>query len=182
MIFPYKSIYSGFTLIELMVAITLITILAIGITNIDLSSYSQKQEWEIENNKIISLYETLRNNALFGKWIDTNTTASDAWKLTVQTTPYQVSAWYSQSGSWLKYEGISQKPLFTIDTLSCHNIDSSLIEDSPSQIDIIFRADRVSLDGCTANSSQKLQIHTSYSWKFKKVLEVHTISSLIEIK
>jgi len=62
-----KNIFRAFTLPELLVAIAVISVLALGISQFNFNRLSQKQQIEIEVVKLISLIEDVRNNALIGR-------------------------------------------------------------------------------------------------------------------
>jgi len=64
-----KNHKAAFTLAELLVTISIITILALGISNVNFARLSQNQQVSIEAIKISNLIEEARNNALIGKGI-----------------------------------------------------------------------------------------------------------------
>lgn len=181
MFFWIKSQKSGFTLIELLVGITIITIIIVWATSNDWKSYSQNQELEIQNNKIINSFESIRNNALFWRGINNTNDQADAWKISITNNPDSVETFYRQWAIWNSVENINFKTSFLIEDLSCSNITNLSTDSWLSQVDIIFTEEVLSLSGCTTSGQQKLEIESSFQG-FNKKLEINTINSLIEYK
>ncbi|MCH2189067.1 prepilin-type N-terminal cleavage/methylation domain-containing protein, partial [Candidatus Gracilibacteria bacterium] len=69
MIFLTKGKKTGFTLVEILVAISVLAIIILGVSNIQLKSISDGQRVESFAYRIVNHYELIRNNALIGKGI-----------------------------------------------------------------------------------------------------------------
>jgi len=72
---------NAFTLIELMVWISILWILAFWATSINLDRLSSKQELEIFTNNITTNFESVRNYSLSWKWIWINLDVPSKWKI-----------------------------------------------------------------------------------------------------
>jgi len=79
----------AFTLTELLVWITIISVLIVWVTKIDFNRLSQKQRLEIFINKVKTNFEITRNNFLSWKWIWANLEVPDSWRIE-----------YSKVNSW----------------------------------------------------------------------------------
>ena len=85
-----KKDYKAFTLIELMVVISIIAILILGSNFLNFRNTSNKQELDIKAIRIASQIEEIRNNSLLWKWI---------WTNLVVPTKYRID--FSNSWSWI---------------------------------------------------------------------------------
>lgn len=99
--FMKKSIKKAFTIIELMLVITIIWIIFVMFSSIDFYNLSDKQRWEILANKITSEIETIRNNALIWRIIDDEIIKS--WKAEISSSWASVKTYYqNDSGNWIE--------------------------------------------------------------------------------
>ena len=71
----------AFSLIELLVAISVIWLLALWTTSIDFNRLNNNQKIEIFTNKIKTNIESVRNKALSWKWIWTDLTVPQKWSI-----------------------------------------------------------------------------------------------------
>lgn len=60
---------SAFTLAEILVIMVIIAIIALWSSTLNFNKMSQKQQLDIEMQKIVNIIEETRNNALLGKSI-----------------------------------------------------------------------------------------------------------------
>jgi len=64
-----KNSKNAFTIIELLIIIALISILVLGVMNINFNRQGDGQKLDMFTNQIYSTIELVRNNALMGRWI-----------------------------------------------------------------------------------------------------------------
>jgi len=81
-----KNKNKAFTLIEILVWITIVSILIIWISNINFNTISEKKRLDRSIIKIVSQIETVRNNSLLGKWIWENLEIPKNYELHIWNT------------------------------------------------------------------------------------------------
>ncbi len=114
-----KDFYlKAFTLIELMVVISIIMIIAIWASNLNLNNLSSIQKLEIFSNSIKTDFESIRNNAMLWKWIWTDFNTPENWSMSF-TAPETIEI---NSDSNL-YKKIRFPEDFTIKQIDCFKLD-----------------------------------------------------------
>lgn len=154
----------AFTLVELLVWITILIIIALSIGNVNFISMSDKQKLESFNNKIISEIESIRNDALIWKWMWNNILAPLSWKI-----DFSKNGWWSIQSSyydwtnWILKENISIPANTNIEEIKCTNYNDSISVDlSWTQVwTIIFEKWTYRLSwNCPPNyTNLKIKIH-----------------------
>lgn len=173
----------AFTLIELLVIIGIIWILVWAWSQINLNSIWDDNRLTIFNNKIISHYETIRNNALLWKWIDSAVWVPDSWKITYSTnSSWTITPAYSSGGSWITYTGgiITSEEFHEIRNIDCLNLSKTSIW-IWTTAEIIINGNDFSLSWDCGWSSRILKFTT----KFKNDttdIHINTINWLIEVQ
>lgn len=161
--------HKWFTLIELMVGITVIGILALGWMRLDFNKISDAQYIRIFTGKIISLYETTRNNMLIGRSIDTAGTTPSIWKIEIPiwsgktlTTSYSTWGVYINYTAWTHVykssEWISKINCYTSAGTNTNTITSGTWI-------ILITKDTISFSGttiCDTISTKKIILETFY--------------------
>ena len=173
----------AFTLVELMVWITLIGILIVWTSNIDFNRLNSKQNLEIFTNNLKNNIEKIRNNSLSGKWILSNSYVPEKWKIEYSTSNSWtiISSTYNWT-DWTKYEENNFLNGYNISKINCLQINKTVDEDiSSSTWTIEFEWSKLKLNWCTNTSSKILEIVVNYRW-YKKILQVNSLNWLIEIK
>ena len=74
----------AFTMIELLVIITIIAIMFFASNNLIFTKTQDSKKLEIFVNKIVSIFDTAKNYSLTWKWIWTNLETPNYWKLKIQ--------------------------------------------------------------------------------------------------
>lgn len=179
-----KEKNKAFTIIELMIWITLISILIIWSTSIDFNSLSIKQKLEIFTNSIKSEYESTRNNALIWKWIWTDLIVPEKWRIeysksnswTIITSTYD---WIN----WNKIDNILFEEWYYISKISCLELDETLNNEIDTWTWIVeFNWSNISLSwDCTNQKSKILELEFTFKAE-KNTLTINSLNWLIEKK
>lgn len=175
----------AFTLIELMVAIAIMSIIIIWAANIDYNKLNQKQELEIFTNNIKSDFERIRNNSLVWKWIWTDLVIPEKWVIK-----------YSKSNSWtiittsynwatiLNSENKLFKKNMSISAIRCLRLDWS--EDYIIPISetgsLIIEWNNIKLKWDCFTSTSKILELTISNRIDTKIIEINSLNWLVEIK
>lgn len=178
-----------FTLIELIVVISLIGILFITSTrmNFNINIDSQKS-WSF-TNEVFTKIETVRNNSLLWKWLPdwTNMIHPDEWILdfsTWTTTSWTASLLYLSWWNLLNYNDFKinfiDNNYSKISKLTCYDVTWANPE-SFSNIKLEIYWSNLSLSWCTSPNDKILDIETKYKW-LSKIIRINTVSWIIEKK
>jgi len=119
---------NGFTIVELLVAITIIIILIIWSNNISFKYVNDKQKLEIFTNKIISEIERIRNNSLVWKWIWVNLNVPKLWKIEFNSWWNWTSSWnvitsYYSWSTWIQENKLIIDKNFALKNINCIAVD-----------------------------------------------------------
>lgn len=112
-----KTVLWAFTLIEIMVVLTIIAIIAIWVSNVNWNRLSDRQKVIVFKNRIISDIETVRNNALFGKGIGTNLDVPEAWRVDISQNG--VYFLYQTGGVFTFYDNVDMQNNESITQVRC---------------------------------------------------------------
>lgn len=173
----------AFTLVELLVIIAIIGIIVSAWTQINVNNIWDDNRLIIFNNKIISQYETLRNNALLWKWIDSDIGVPEAWKLSYSlSASWTITPSYSSWASWISYSGaiLTTPNFYELQNIECLDLSKSLVW-TWSNAEIIINWNDFSLWWDCVWSSKILK----FSTKFKNDtadIYINTINWLIEVQ
>lgn len=173
----------GFTLIEMIVVITIISIIALAVTNIDFSRLSARQKHEIFTNNIITQIETIRNYSFQGKWIGINLDTPDTWQIDISwNASWSIVTTYSWavSGTYLPAT-FNVNPGYQITNIECKNLDESTVSSISGTWSIFFSYDTVNLAGCSPTTLKILEFTTSFA-EYSDIIRVNTINGIIEKK
>lgn len=158
---------SGFTLIEILVVISVIIILFLAGSQLDFNRMWSQERIEIFNTKILSHYETIRNNALLGKWIDLAIDVPDKWKIRYSSVwDGGVASQYSinDGTSWVNYDEIT--PMIpdrhSITNLNCYDLNGNTAQNSGTNAEIIFDGNDITLWWKCSASARVLQFETNF--------------------
>jgi len=187
MIFKTKN--KAFTLIELIVWITIIWILAFAISNMDFNRLSSSQKLDIFAWKIRSTYENIRNNALAGKWIWTNLVIPKYWKLNISKN----NSWtitteaYDNSDNIIYTWSLFVPKDYEINSIKCWEYweDRSNYWDMTSTWTIEFTWINLKLNtnsdlNCNQNKDKILEITVKNKLE-KKVITINTLNWIVNI-
>jgi Tfp pilus assembly protein FimT len=173
----------AFTLAEIMVWITIISILAIWITNMDFNRLSKKQELEIELVKITNIIEETKNNALIWRWVDNGSwlVTPDNWAVVIDTSwswsiesIWSIWAWTWSLSSW------QTKFPFEITNMLCQTTDGLTDDTSTDPIVFInYTWANAELVWCTTNSFKKLVFDFGFIGNTKKI-SINAVTGVME--
>ncbi len=174
--FNNKKSLTGFTLIELLVVIAIIWVMALAVTRIDFNRISDSQKLDLFTNEVVSKLETIRNNALIGKWVGINVETPDLWEIDINDNE-MVS----------KYDGvisddysISFIPWYTITPIECSPLDESTVETVSWVATISITGRDLEISSGCSDTNKILTLTPSYK-SFQKVIRINTVSWLIEV-
>lgn len=172
---------SAFTLIEIIIVVTIIGLLALISTQTSIFQVWIKQQSEIESNKIINGFEVVRNNALLWKAIWAQVELPSQWKITFDTNANTTTTQYF-TWSWNTYKDITFKPGFSIDEIYCGDqIESSTGGLLGQTFDIQMDSKNLSFSWCLDTDYNKVFIKTNFQW-FSNTIWINGLNRLIEYK
>ena len=184
-----KTNDKAFTLIELIVWITIILILAFAISNIDFNRLSNSQKLDISAWKIKSTYENIRNNALAWKAIWTNLEIPKYWKMNIsKNNNWTITTEaYDDSNNIIYTWSVFIPKDYEISSIKCweYKQDKSLYDEMTNTWTIKFSGINLKLDinsdwNCDENKDKVLEI-TIKNKVEKKVITINTLNWLVEI-
>lgn len=109
----------GFTLIEIMIVIAIISVLTFGVSNIEWNTLSDLQKSSIFKNRIVSHIEEVRNNSLFWKTITQSAVLPDLWRISVSTGSIDILYSINQWSSFINYDSVPINTGEFIQNISC---------------------------------------------------------------
>ena len=173
----------AFTLIEMIIVLLIIGILSIWITNINFNKISWKQKLETFTNKLVSNFETVRNNALLWKWIWTDLSVPEKWKIEIWAWWLLISYY---SWSWINYEDFSLpiEKFYELYNTRCFDINSDEKEDDNTvwTWSIITEWSNLTLSWCNNSSSKIFKFTIKYQNDSEKNLSINILNWLIEVE
>lgn len=164
---------NGFTIMELMIAITIIWIIFIWSTNINFKYISDRQKLEIFTNKIISEIERIRNNSLIWKWIWTTLIVPEKWKIEFNSWWNWTSTWniitsYYNWSIWIQENNLKIEKLTNINKVDCIDVSWLVLPLNNTQTwTIIFEWWKYNLLWDCPSNYSNIEIYTSslsYTW------------------
>lgn len=159
-----------FTLIELMVAITIIAIIAASWSRMNFNEISDSQYLRIFSWKITWIYETTRNNMLIGRTINTSWNIATSWKIEIPTWSWKTLQTYFSTG-WV-YQNYSEwnytyKWAEWIARINCYTATGTTASASTNTWTwiVIINYDSISFSwttSCDTTTTKKLIFETFY--------------------
>jgi prepilin-type N-terminal cleavage/methylation domain-containing protein len=177
------KIKKAFTLIELMVILAILSIVIWVWSQVNFNEIWDDNRLTIFNNKIISQYETLRNNTLLWKWIDSNIGVPDEWRINYSTSgSWVITPSYSSWASWVTYSGwiLTPAAFHEIRDIECLDLSkASLGTWSSAEITINWNDFTLWWDCNWA--SRILKFTTVFKWDTSDI-HINIINWLIEVQ
>lgn len=174
-----------FSLIELIVVISMISIIWIAAWKINFNKLIDNQNSLMFSNDIYSNIEKVRNNSLLWKWVSSWTLIQypEKWLVKIWTwwTNWTISWFFSTWWILTNYNEFKVNFINAnakINKLTCYNITKNN-PNTKSNIDIEMIWNTITLSWCTTPDNKILDIETNYKW-FKKVIRINTINWVIE--
>lgn len=179
-----KNNKKAFTIIELLVWITIISLITLWITKLYSSDIPDRQKLDLFTNKVIWIFDTVKNYSLVWKWIWLNLDTPKYFEIELSNTWDYLKTYYS---TWwtskIYYTQMSLFPFwehFSIYSLRCNNLTlndpSNPINDT---IFIKYEWWNISLSWCTNSYQKIIDFEFYYKW-FKKSLRLNSISWVLE--
>ena len=179
----------AFTLIELIVWITIMWVLAFAISNIDFNRLSNKQKLDIFAWKIKTTYETVRNNALAWKAVGTNLVIPKKWNINFSKN----NSWtiiietYDNTNNILESSKLLIPNNISIESIKCWEYweDKTLYDEMTNTWTIEFSWINIKLNlnwdwSCDWNKDKILEIDIKDKVETKKIT-LNTLNWLVEI-
>lgn len=173
-----------FTLIELLIAIAIISIMTLSISSINYDRLSSKQKNEIFINKIKTDFETIRNYSLSGKWIWTELIVPEKWQIDFSnTSSWKIETKYMSGWTLYTYNNLNFIDWKEISFIKCLRLNKTEDNEITSWTWIIkIEWDKLILTwSCNITTSKILQIWVSFRWN-EEILNINTLNWLVEIK
>jgi len=166
----------AFTIVELLIAIAIIWIIVIWVSNLNFSNISDKQRMDSFYYKIKSEIETVKNNSLIWKAIDSSMTVPKEWKIDFASGSTNINISYSWA-TWINYKNINIEKLYKIKGIKCSPSNSILA--TWNTWSLIINWINLSLSWCSSPNDKTLIITTWYK-EFEKKLEINTVSWVLK--
>lgn len=152
-------------------------------TQLDFSRIWNSQRIEIFNTKILNHYETVRNNALLGKWIDTTIDVPDSWKIQYSTDwIWSINSQYS-TGSWIDFNeftpSIPEK--HSIENIACFDLNNNDADNTWTQAEIIFDWNDITLGWKCTSAARILQFETHFL-DHVQTFRINVLNGTMDIK
>lgn len=177
---------NAFTLIELIVWISIIAIISIWISRLYWSNIPDKQRLELFTSKLVSVIDTVKNYALVWKWVWENLETPKYYKVVL------TKSWVSLSGSTLVtyyntgltdvyFNDMSINPFdkyYNIHWIKCITL-AWVWWTNPNNITIWYEWSNITLSWCSNNYEKIVEIELYYKW-FKNKIRLNSISWVLE--
>lgn len=168
----------AFTLVEILVIITIIAIIIIWSNSMNFNKWRDREELELLKNSVVSKFETVRNNSMMWKWVWTDLDHPTQVKITFSTwsdimkTEYNTwtltTNWLNDSESYINDTTLVK----SISKISCLKIDDTPIINVSSWV-VLIEWDKLTLTWwCNYPLAKKLQLN----FKYKNEISTWTIN------
>jgi len=188
--FSTKNLTKGFTLMELLVVITIIWIMTIWAMNMKFD-ISDREKLAMFDNEIITQIEQIRDFALIWKWVldgSNRLVVPDRWDIVLSPSDWGTSKWKIVSRYYLDssntntvYKEYDAKNPFLIETITCKELDNTDNDIANNEnVTLIFKWSKISLDTTTnpANCQDEIKEIILSTDILKKVQWKITINKL----
>lgn len=170
----------AFTLIELMVWISIVWIISISVANLYTKSNTDKQKLEIYTNKIIWKIDTVKNYALVWKWIGANLSTPINYKIQFSTWNY-IKTFFNTW--WIDniYNELSLAPFdypYKLKSIECKKLDLTSPTNS-TWIIVTINWWNLSLTWCNNSYLKIVDFKISLN-KYENTIRFNTISWVME--
>lgn len=177
-----KNQIKAFTLIEILVWISLIWIIFLWTSMINFERLSDRQKAQTLSNEVYSSIERERNNSIMWKWYWTgllnatssviNISTSGSWIL---FTDYYLWTWKIWTSSWVNFI-----PYTSINKIVCYKADLSQNQ-TLTNLSIIMQWDNMTFSWClfSWNTWSIVDITTKYK-EFSDTIRINSISWMMQ--
>lgn len=170
----------AFTLVELIVWISIIWVLALWLSNLNLNRLSINQKSEIELTKIISIIEETRNNALIGRWVWVNLDTPDSWSVVIDASSWNIeSQWELESGATWALSSWVSPDQSEITNMRCQTIDGLNNDTVVTRASIHYDWLDGSITWCSDSTFKKIVFDFDLAWIVREI-SINTVTWVIE--
>jgi len=173
-----------FTLIELLITIAIITILFWAANQLNFNRIGNNERIQIFNTKILSHYETIRNNALLWKWVNTDLFTPDSWKILYNSSgSWSITTQYLSGATWVNYTTINPTipGNHSITDIHCLNLAWTNAENSWNIAEIIFSGNDITLWWKCTNQARNITFQTNFVW-LNNTFNINILNGTMDIK
>lgn len=168
----------AFTLAEIVIAVAIVSIISIWVANINFSRLSVKEKVAIETNKVKSIIETARNNALIGRWVGTNLETPEYWELEFDANNNTIKSSYF-TGSLQTFENHQIPNTQEIAELRCYNIDrSNSATWTIMKLEVKWPKMEIK-NGCSPTNGQIIELDIASATE-QETITINALSGIIE--
>lgn len=173
---------NAFTLIEILVVIVIVWIVTLWASSLYSKNLWDRQKLSIETNKFITIIESIKNNALVGKWV---------WVDLITPDYYNVVVWYDEAWSWyvlssyntwttenINFPSMSLEK-YDIRRITCSNLDWSNSDNTIKEVTIKYEWNNISATWCNDPSRKVIDVMIWYK-SFSSRVKLNTISWVME--
>jgi prepilin-type N-terminal cleavage/methylation domain-containing protein len=176
---------SAFSLVELVIVVTIIAIIWLWVSRFDFSRLTQQQQSKIEMIRIKALFEEVRNNALLWKAVTSLNIIPSSWKVDVSLFGSgRVLSHYLSGSTWINTgKSWSASRPFRISSILCKNLSQTLSGSLTGTGTLLITWSLMSISGswCTDPNFKILEIVQS-DGRFSETLYINTVTGTIEIR
>ncbi|MCT4617327.1 MAG: prepilin-type N-terminal cleavage/methylation domain-containing protein [Candidatus Gracilibacteria bacterium] len=189
--FYQKNNKKGFTLIEILVVIALISMLAVSALNTNFNP-SDSEKLNIFNSEIIKPIEEIKNNSLVGKGVIDSSgklNTPDYWEIIISpnnlgASKGKIISRYNIDGADTIYNEYNVKKTLSIDKIECNLLDDTTEElENDKQIIIKLEGSKMSITSdsinCASNIKEILLTTSILSGK-KSLITINKLSGVIQ--
>ncbi|MDD3302780.1 MAG: type II secretion system protein [Candidatus Gracilibacteria bacterium] len=176
-----KKKIMAFTLIEILLVISIIGMMTLGVSRLYMNVNSDKQNLNIFTVKFSSIIDTVKNYSLVGKGIGNNLVTPDSYTIRISTGGY-ITTYYNTGTSDIVFNELTIPSFdlnYKVNFITCRTITYT----SPSKksvIDIIFKGSDITLSGCTNFTTQKVVDFNIMYKGFSKNLRFNSVSGVLK--
>jgi hypothetical protein len=170
----------AFTLIELIVWISIIWFISLWISRLYWSNIPDRQRLDIFTNKIVWVVDSVKNYSLVWKWIWVDLVTPQYFKIEISTGSY-IKTYYNTWFTDILFSALSIDNFgeyYKINNIVCKNLDLTNTS-STNNIKISYQWSNISLSWCIDNYQKIVDIELFYKW-FEKTLRLNTINWVLE--
>lgn len=169
----------GFTLLELLIIISIISILALWVSRLNFWAISQRELLNTEVVRLVAWIEEMRNNAIVGRAYDEDGNFPESWNIYFpdnQNYRLSYTSWWSES----TIRSVRLREPFEFQSITCTNTTWTDTSTIPTwEAWIIFSIDwNVLIEWCSEN--WRIVVIELWAWENTRTMTVNTITWVIQ--
>jgi prepilin-type N-terminal cleavage/methylation domain-containing protein len=179
-----KNNLKAFTLVELIVAITIMVLIVLWINNISLNKISEAQKVWIFYNKLKSNIESTINYSLIWKSIDSSLNVPKFWEININSNSLWAWLWTWQiivsywNASFQTYTWFSVKSpnFYSITNIKCVDLQNNKSNDN--DINLLIENWNIQITNCPNPDEKIIEFDVMYK-KYTKHISINSINNVI---